>query len=423
MAILLTMLIPIFPANAVGSSHTTDSSHGSDRYDLYREFPEHTDVTINFSYQFEVTGGSADVDLNVAIPFDIPLSTYESSLIVQDVTDVHLSTVNIGENVYEPLPYEDHNTHMNQISGWRLTDIRGDISIEAEFSARLYYQKWNVNTTDSGTTADITSPYKDLYLDDEWEVDQDDDGIPEQYRYHPGSPIIQRTAYALTDQEPTVLGKVRAIYDWMRQHFNTTADDQRVIDKIKYGAYPKWPEGCIADWYGDNDDQSLLMASMLRAVGIPAWLELGYRYDRSIEQWFGHGWLNVVIPVRSGWEFHQVVAPIDIVHQEFLTRDPYRITEWVDNGTSFTNEKGELTFNLDHYYNFFSETSGPQVMVFLGPTTITTPGFEEYGYVRDYYDHIGEQGDDDSSLPLPNPILLVPLLFLMALPAIRSRRR
>ncbi len=394
----------------------------------YREFPEWTNVSIRINYNVEASGGFADeINIQVAPPFDIPSSNSDETFVAQDVLDVQLSTETVETRVYAPLPFGDFNTKMNQISGWKLTHFRGEASFEAEFHAKLYYHSWDIDEEDSGTIADIEDRYKDLYLDDEWEVDDNDDGIPEQYRYHPGSPIVKSTAHTLTDGEDTVLEKVKAIYDWIQDNFNYTRDDQREIDRIKYGAYPKWPEGCIADWYGDCDDQSLLMASLCRAVGIPAWLEIGYLYEKSTGQWGGHGWFNVVIPVRQpGGGFKQVVAPIDPVNSEFLYRDPYRITDWVDNGTSFIDEDGDLTFNLDYYYNYFSETSSHSTRVSSQPPIYTSLKFEEHGRVKEYVksqvDYAQVDGSQkDFGLPTPNPLLLAPLGFLLLVPAVRTK--
>jgi len=80
---------------------------------------------------------------------------------------------------------------------------------------------------------------------------------------------------------------------------------------------------------GDCDDQSILLASLARAVGVPVWLNLGIIYDPVRNYWGGHGWNNVYIPLKGG---DYVIATVDIVNDQFLFRDPYHLSDYIDNG-------------------------------------------------------------------------------------------
>lgn len=387
----------------------------------FRDFPEMVNATFSVRYDVKISGGNADlIRVKTSIPFDI--IDGGDDFRIQDVTDVELTP-----SPTRPIP--DFNTQKNNINMWELRNQRGDFTFTAQFSMLLYTYQWSIDDDDSGMIEDIPQTYKDRYLNDEWIVrdtngdiiDRDGDGRPDLYRYHPSHPIVKNAAVQITKDENTVYGKVKAIYDWMQKHFNYTSNEQKQRDLQIYGSYPKYPIGCMNDWYGDCDDQSLLMASLCRAVGIPAWLEIGYLYDPMQGSWGGHGWFNVIIPMKaSGY----VVAPIDPVNHEFLFRDPYRLTDWIDTGGDMIDDEGELVFNLDYYYNFFKVRKSGFVDVDVRMTT-NSINFEKRGSIRQYVDQKLEPGNlpgtegGMSSLPFPLLALAVPAL----LPFVRTRRR
>ncbi|OYT45138.1 hypothetical protein B6U90_03975 [Thermoplasmatales archaeon ex4484_6] len=390
----------------------------------YRTFPEWVEVTMDLSYQLDIRGGRADtVEIQVASPFDIPLepASGERSFIVQDVKNA----------VYTPLASDgivDFNREYNVLSGWTFNDVPpGSYEFSASFDMELHTYEWKISEEDSGTIDDIPMNFTRTYLSDAWPVlrdnqvvDDDHDGIPDHYRYNPSDPRISSIASQVTSGEDTVLGKVKAIYEWITDHFNYTTSEQRLRDAQIYGDMPKWATGCLSDWYGDCDDQSLLMASMCRAVGIPAWLEIGFLYDQLKDEWGGHGWFNVVIPLKDGSDF--VVAPIDPVNSEFLFRDPFRITDWIDNG-NYVEQDGHTLYNLDAYYNFYSVRRPSFVDVDL-ETSYNSVRYVEHGKIKQYVDQKLEPGNLQGtqqgvpSLPYPNPLISIPVIMLLiALPA------
>ncbi|MGA1819852.1 MAG: transglutaminase-like domain-containing protein [Thermoplasmatota archaeon] len=391
----------------------------------YLPFPEWTNVSVTLTYDVVVSGGQANsLEIHVAPPFDIPFDPgpgVEKNFLIQDIHSVRFSPRN-------HLPLADYNTTKNTISGWKVNNVIGTLHYEVTFEMTLYAYEWDLEEEDSGTVDDIPSQYKDRYNVNAWPVDMNKDGVIEHYRYEPMDPAINRTAHQLTKDEPTVLGKVKAIYDWMQERFNYTSQEERKRDRAVYGDYPKWATGCLADWYGDCDDQSLLMASLCRAVGIPAWLEIGYLYDPNplnddpSEKWGGHGWFNVLIPLADSNDF--VIANIDPVNHEFLFRDPYRFTDWVDDG-SYMTISGEEVYNLDYYYNYFSTQTPSGVSVSPTPGSVSNR-FEKHGYIKVYTDRPFTEGNlpgtqqELSSLPAPSPLLLAPIsLLLLAVPVRR----
>ncbi|MGC8995795.1 MAG: transglutaminase-like domain-containing protein [Thermoplasmata archaeon] len=104
------------------------------------------------------------------------------------------------------------------------------------------------------------------------------------------------------------------------------------------------PMSAVQTWQnkaGDCAELSFLYASMSRALGIPAWIEFGWLYGSN--GWGQHAWIETVIPTTHGLVKGIVDLTIEVHSSDlgigFFVRDPYRITEWVDDGNSshFTN--------------------------------------------------------------------------------------
>ncbi len=120
---------------------------------------------------------------------------------------------------------------------------------------------------------------------------------------------VRALAEALVWDEETVLGVVLRLLDWVLA--NTTYRNFEV---------PQYPAETLAEGLGDCDDQAILLISMLRSLGVPAFLQVGIVFHTSIENnetsWDGHlsidqkgvgwhGWAMVYIP-PWGW------LPIDL---------------------------------------------------------------------------------------------------------------
>ncbi|MBN1389916.1 MAG: transglutaminase domain-containing protein [Candidatus Thermoplasmatota archaeon] len=421
--VVILLFAPGFPFHDI--RETTGINSLKNLMKPFLPFPEWTNVSVTLAYDVVVSGGRAtEIEIHVATPFDIPFDPGPGKTrdyLIQDVQNVQFTpSSNMAIN--------DWNTEKNVISGWVINNIRGEFRYEVTIDMTLHAYQWDIDEEDSGTLQEIPVEYVDRYCVNAWAV-KDDDGTIEHYRYEPLDPVIKRTAEQLTSDEPTVLGKVKAIFEWMEDHFNYTSPEERQRDRLVYGDYPKWATGCLSDWYGDCDDQSLLMASLCRAVGIPAWLEIGYLYDPSptnedpTQKWGGHGWFSVLIPLKDSDDF--VIANIDPVNHEFLFRDPYRFTDWVDDGT-YMNVNGEDVYNLDYYYNYFSSSAPSGVVVDPSPSTISN-SFERHGSIKVYTDRPLTDGNlpgtqqQFSSLPTPSPLLLAPLsLLFLAVPIRRA---
>ncbi|MGD2200294.1 MAG: transglutaminase domain-containing protein [Candidatus Bathyarchaeota archaeon] len=95
-----------------------------------------------------------------------------------------------------------------------------------------------------------------------------------------------------------------------------------VVSSVDYCNFevPRYPEETLEDLEGDCDDQAILLISMLRSLGIPAFLQIGVLFSDTLSSsrssWDGHlsfkqegvgwhGWAMVYIP-PWGW------VPIDL---------------------------------------------------------------------------------------------------------------
>jgi hypothetical protein len=202
----------------------------------------------------------------------------------------------------------------------------GTVRLTIVYDMKLYSTVWDIDETESGDVSDIPAEY-DKYLGTEWKIT-------------PSDPQVVSLSNEIVGQETNVYKILLKIYKWMDDNleYNTQRD-----------AEPKSCGVTLADGNGDCDDQSILLASLARAAGVPVWLNLGIIYDPVRNYWGGHGWNNVYIPMKDG---NHVIATVDIVNNQFLFRDPYHVSDYIDNGN------GQ---DLEDYYTSwsYSYSTGP----------------------------------------------------------------
>lgn len=120
---------------------------------------------------------------------------------------------------------------------------------------------------------------------------------------------LEELARSLADEQTTVLGVVASMIGW-------------IVENIEYSNFevPLYPDETLDGLEGDCDDQSILLISMLRSVGIPAILQIGVVFNEGIDSgkvsWGGHlairqdgvgwhGWALIYVP-PWGW------IPVDL---------------------------------------------------------------------------------------------------------------
>jgi transglutaminase-like putative cysteine protease len=174
------------------------------------------------------------------------------------------------------------------------------------YHVKAYFKQWKIKAEDSGTTAQVPGSYAG-YLQDCW-------------KFTPSDPTIKDLANRIAGNTTNVFQKVQQVYTYVNQNIAYLSNSPEE---------PKSPTRTLSDRNGDCDDQSFFMGSLLRAQGVPAWLELGILYDQSQRHWGGHAWMQVYIPLKNGGA---EVVNIDPANDQFLFRDAYRMTDYVDNG-------------------------------------------------------------------------------------------
>ncbi len=228
---------------------------------------------------------------------------------------------------------------------------------------------WKMDS--SGTVDDIPQSIKNQYTGDEWSVKEDDtalgtsdrdgDGIPD-IMINPSAPQIRNLAHQIADDKPDVYSKAKAIFDYMVENFTYSTSEQMNYVQQVYGGLPKHALATLRDKWGDCDEQSMLYISFLRALGIPARMEMGALYDSTKNEWGGHAWVQVYIPSTDGQGYWYNV---DVVNDEFLIRDADRFTTWVDDGN------GD---HLDDYYHTVLYSGNIQVSDEFAAINYTSSG-------------------------------------------------
>ncbi len=276
----------------------------------------------------------------------------------------------------------------------RLWDVwNGDLgalnrrdTITIQYTLHTYTLVWNMEG--SGSVYSIPQDIRDQYTSDEWTLipadtplgtsDRDGDGQPD-VMMEPSAPAISELAHQLTDDKPEVYAKAKAIYDYMHKNFKYSTPAQMQQVQEEYGGLPKHSLATLRDGWGDCDDQSMLYISLLRAVGVPARIEMGMLYDQQNDEWGGHAWAQVYIAQQDGtggW------YNVDIVNSQFLFRDCNRMSTWIDDGNAehlddyYHIFRGAGTVNFDESDTSISYTSSGQIKVSSDMSTDSLPGFE-----------------------------------------------
>ncbi len=281
-----------------------------------RVYPEKADFTINRTIRLQnVRKDSLDYNLTLAEPYDI--SKHE------------LQTVNEIDWNLEPKTYYKNGTAWDswdrKLEGGEADTIR----ISYDVSTRTY--DWDYSSSDSGKVSDISDELKSRYNRNQWQLERDRDGDGENdWMIEPGDPQIQELAQKITKGKENIYEKSKAIYEWVHENISY---------QLGGSLLPQHSSAVLESREGDCDEQSFLYISLLRAVGISAWMELGVLYDRGGQRWGGHGWVRMSFVDQEG---NKDWVNVDPVNDQFFFRDALRFTTWIDNGV-----KGQLE---DYYY-------------------------------------------------------------------------
>lgn len=227
--------------------------------------------------------------------------------------------------------------------GWvQWAGSEGDqVTLTATFEANVRTVIWDMGAENSGTAADIPDALFDQQGGNEWEVLNAQDQPTGEFKIWPDNPEIISLADELSSDGATVYENVEAVYGYLRDNLEYQAIS---------GSEPKSCTETLEDGTGDCDDQSILLISLLRSMGIPAWLAFGVLYDEVRDEWGPHAWAEVYMPYAdSGGE----AMAIDIVNDEFLVRNCNRLEEWKSDGN------GDHLSDYYHLLSYNYTVTGP----------------------------------------------------------------
>jgi len=166
----------------------------------------------------------------------------------------------------------------------------------------------NITEENSGTLDKIPEELKENYCGegDPWLVND---------------PALRFLAQNIAENKTKVLTVVKKFVEWIKQNINYPTQEHEV---------PYYPNETLADRQGDCDDQAILLITLCRIYGIPAYLQVGCmylpayfddseywnRHLRSVLKRVGwHGWAMVYIPP---WEW----LPVDLTYSLGGYSDP-----------------------------------------------------------------------------------------------------
>ncbi len=303
-------------------------------FEFGRVYPETADFTIKRNLRFENEGpGEMNYNLTLTVP--------------RNITEQNIQLVHDMRTDPEPGIYQKRDDHWKS---WdRNLEAGRTEEIEIEYDVQTTTVHWDHSGDEAGNVEDIPEELKDRYNRDQWDVkdhqgnhlDRNGDGRLD-VMIEPEHPEIREKAETIVQDEDNIYDKSRAIYDWI---------DENIEYEIgREGEKPKHAYWVYDSRTGDCDEQTNLYASFSRAVGIPAWLELGVLHDRVRDSWGGHGWVRTIYVDDAGdTEF----VNIDTVNDQFYFRDAHRLTTWVDDG-----EEGAL----GDFYQYVEYSGGSLVL-------------------------------------------------------------
>ena len=131
----------------------------------------------------------------------------------------------------------------------------------------------------SGTLADIPIELREGYCD------------PVGPWNYTKWPEIKELALEIGKNESRVLGLLYEFVDWITRNI-----------AYESSPYPRYPNETLAEGSGDCDDQANLLITFCRAVGIPAYLQIGCVYMPG--KMHTSAWDDVVVSVAENVGFH-----------------------------------------------------------------------------------------------------------------------
>jgi len=275
------------------------------------QYPEQVQMTVTRTVTLDANGGHV-----TKYTIDVPVAedTTAGSVKLQDVSAPQVSPS------YDEL--WDNGTYDTMV--WTGTDLYGTVTVTVTQDVTQTLYQWDLDENNVLGLTDIPNAIRTAYLGDEWNIIVSD-------------PAITSLSEQIVGDETNVYLIARAIYDWMISNVD--------YPSVIVSGEPKNSTTTLNDRVGDCDDQSMLFCALVRAAGVPAWLQLGAIYDPDSGTMGGHGWVQMYMPTEDGGEY----VTIDIVNEDFLVWMPNLFCEYTDNGNASSLKSYYSTISI--YYD------------------------------------------------------------------------
>jgi hypothetical protein len=286
--------------------------------------PEWADITFQRTFTVEADGGSL---VNFTVGAIQPQTISQEGVDLQQVES--FST--------DPAP----NYTVQHGSAEGLVWEGGEMSGQDRYNITLNYEvketarSWSLTPSASGTIAQIPSSLKKNYLGDEWKILASD-------------PSIVALSKQINGNDTNVYTILKSTYDWVTANI--------AYPGSPVPGEPKSSVETLQTRVGDCDDQSNLFLGLIRAAGVPGWLQLGALYDLSSNQMEGHAWVQTYIPYANGGG---VDVNIDLVNKDFLEWKPWLFCDYTDNGNANDLRNYYYTFYSVYDPNSYQSGGGP----------------------------------------------------------------
>ena len=148
------------------------------------------------------------------------------------------------------------------------------------------------------------------------------------------APTVYQTAASISASLPSSLkdnayAYARATFDWLNDN---VPYDTNAPGTARSG------EQCLDMGLGDCDEQSNAFMSIMRVKGIPTWYVFGALADPEFNEWEGHAWAYIMLPMSEEWcENNDVIlndcyveGAVDVVNRKWLVHTPTAYIDWIE---------------------------------------------------------------------------------------------
>ena len=274
-------------------------------------YPEYADITFERTFTVGANGGTL---LNYTVGSVRPQNISQEGLNLQLVKS------------FSTNPVVSSTVQLGSATGlvWNGGQLTGQerTTITIQYQVRETTRHWTLTPSESGNMSQLPSSLKADYLGDEWKILATD-------------PSITALSKQINGNVTNVYTILKSTYGWVTKNI--------AYPGSPVPGEPKTSVETLQTRVGDCDDQSNLFLGLIRAAGVPGWLQLGALYNPATNQLEGHAWVQTYLPYTNGGG---VNVNIDLVNKNFLVWKPSLVCDYTDNGNA-----ADLR---NYYYTFYS---------------------------------------------------------------------